>query len=125
MLGTDIVIYLKIYESNANIEVNDSLYHIENTVDILYLEGTFSIDATVTNDWVQGWSLPINGNRDIPNANYKVRKQSEKGWKYRHRDLIDLNEVWKMDKGLTWKEINPLIESWLEQNPNIKIKYGQ
>lgn len=22
-------------------------------------EGVFSIDATVTNDWVQGWSLPI------------------------------------------------------------------
>ena len=88
-------------------------------------EGVFSIDATVTNDWVQGWSLPINGNRDIPNANYRVSKQSEKGWKYRHKDLIDSNEVWKMDKGLTWKEITPLIESWLEQNPNIEIKYGQ
>ena len=30
--------------------------------------GTFLIDATITNDWVQGLSLPIDGSRDIPNA---------------------------------------------------------
>ena len=41
--------------------------------------GTFLIDATITNDWVQGLSLPIDGSRDIPNANYKIRKKRMKG----------------------------------------------
>lgn len=51
--------------------------------------GTFLIDATITNDWVQGLSLPIDGSRDIPNANYKIRKKSNEGYQYRHRDWID------------------------------------
>lgn len=50
MLGTDIVIYLKIYESYANIGVNDSLYHIEDTVDILYLEGLPFVSSRIKKD---------------------------------------------------------------------------
>lgn len=87
--------------------------------------GTFLIDATITNDWVQGLSLPIDGNRDIPNANYKIRKKSNEGYQYRHRDWIDSGSFWNTNDGITWDQFMPILESWLIQNPNIQINYGQ
>lgn len=101
--------------------------------------GTEVIDATITNDWVQ-W-LSISGDRDIPNADLRVRKKSEKGWQYRHRDLIDSDEFWKTllpnakqqqqnqkqnqqsnsSSTMTWSQAISLISSWLQQNPNIQF----
>ena len=49
-----------------------------------------------SNDWVQGLSLPIDGSRDIPNANYKIRKKSNEGYQYRHRDWIDSGSFWNV-----------------------------
>lgn len=40
----------KIYEHNANIKVNDSLFHIGDTVDILYLEALPFISSRIRND---------------------------------------------------------------------------
>jgi hypothetical protein len=55
------------------------------------------IDATINNDWVQGLSVPLYGKRNIPGANVRVRKTSQKGFRYRHRDLIDCGgEFWKV-----------------------------
>ena len=87
--------------------------------------GTFLIDATITNDWVQGLSLPIDGSRDIPNANYKIRKKSNEGYQYRHRDWIDSGSFWNANNGITWNQLMPILDSWLIQNPNIQINYGQ
>lgn len=87
--------------------------------------GTFLIDATITNDWAQGLSLPIDGNRDIPNANYKIRKKSNEGYQYRHRDWIDSGSFWNTNNGITWDQFMPILDSWLIQNPNIQINYGQ
>jgi len=92
-------------------------------------KGTLLVDATITNDWVQGLSLPIDGDRDIPNANYRIRKKSEKGWLYKHRDLIDNGDIWNTNNatnsGMTWTQAMSVIQSWLQQNPNIQISYGQ
>ena len=85
--------------------------------------GTFLIDATITNDWVQGLSLPIDGSRDIPNANYKIRKKSNEGYQYRHRDWIDSGSFWNANNGITWNQLMPILDSWLIQNPNIQINY--
>ena len=75
--------------------------------------GTFLIDATITNDWVQGLSLPIDGSRDIPNANYKIRKKSNEGYQYRHRDWIDSGSFWNANNGITWNQLMPILDSWL------------
>lgn len=40
----------KLYEKNANICVNDSLYHIGDTVDILYLEALPFISSRIKNN---------------------------------------------------------------------------
>jgi len=44
----------KIYEHNANIKVNDSLYHIGDTIDILYLEAFPFISSRIRNDVNRG-----------------------------------------------------------------------
>ncbi|RAZ06615.1 type IV secretion protein Rhs, partial [Klebsiella oxytoca] len=69
-------------------------------------------DATITNDWVQGLSLPIDGSRDIPNANYKIRKKSNEGYQYRHRDWIDSGSFWNANNGITWNQLMPILDSW-------------
>jgi RHS repeat-associated protein len=86
-------------------------------------EGTFLIDATITNDWVQG--LSISSTREIPNAAYQIRKISEKGWRFRHRDLIDNGDFWDTSNNAIWGGMQSLIQSWLQQNPNIPIYYVQ
>jgi RHS repeat-associated protein len=88
-------------------------------------DGTLLIDATVTNDWVQGLGSPLNGNRDISGADYRIRKNSNLGWQYRHRDLIDNGALWDTQSGTTWNQAMSTIQSWLQQNPNIQINYGQ
>lgn len=93
--------------------------------ELIGIEGTFAVDATITNDWVQGLSLPINGDRDIPSADYRIRKKSEKGWQYRHRDLIDSGELWNAENNLTWNDIAIIVQSWLQKKSNIKINNGQ
>ena len=82
---------------------------------------TLLFDATVTNDWVQ--SLGINnGNRDIPGANYTHREESDAGYKYRHRHLIDSGDIWNAFGNYAWYRSMVLtIQSWLQQNPDIKI----
>jgi hypothetical protein len=84
------------------------------------------IDATITNDWVQGLGLSATTNsRDIPNVDFRIRKESEKGYQYRHRDLIDNGDLWNTNSGLTWNQSMSLLQSWLQENPNIKVSYGQ
>jgi RHS repeat-associated protein len=57
--------------------------------------GTTLIDGTITNDPVQGLSVGLDGDRDIPDADIRVRKKSDLEFQYRHRDLIDSGaEFW-------------------------------
>jgi RHS repeat-associated protein len=85
-------------------------------------EGTILVDATVINDWVQALSHD-NGNINIPNANYTVRKKSNASWDTVHRDLIDNGNVWKTDGSVNWNRAMSILQNWLQQNPNIKVTY--
>ncbi len=90
-------------------------------------EGAITIDATVTNDWVQGLSLPINGIRDIPGAQFKIRKKSDKGIPYRHRELIDNGDIWNVNLetmingGQSWNSAMKTIDGWVNSNPDIRV----
>ncbi|KAA6302580.1 MAG: hypothetical protein EZS26_001087 [Candidatus Ordinivivax streblomastigis] len=88
-------------------------------------DGTLLVDATGTNDWVQALSHN-HGNVSIPGADYTVRKESDAGWQFVHRDLIDHGDVWntRANSGLTWNQAMPILQNWLQQNPNIKVSYG-
>ena len=103
----------------------------EPNKDIVQGQATEVIDATIVNDIVQGISEIEYGNRDIPNADIYYRKESKKDWDYRHRDLIDSDEVWKnlteRRKEIkmltrTWQKVASVINKWLQKNPNIKIE---
>jgi RHS repeat-associated protein len=98
--------------------------------------GTEVIDAAITNDPVQGLSIPINGDRNIPNADVRVRKKSKEDLKYRHRDYIDSgDEFWKTllpneeqkkqqstsSSSGTWQQVMSVLTSWLQHNPNIEF----
>ena len=55
----------------------------------------------------------------------KIRKKSNEGYQYRHRDWIDSGSFWNANNGITWNQLMPILDSWLIQNPNIQINYGQ
>ena len=87
--------------------------------------GTTLVDATVTNDWVQWWgtSATTNDGRNIRNTDYTIRKQSDKSYQYVHRDLIDNGDIWNTGGSNTWNQVMSVLQSWLQENPNIKVSY--
>ncbi len=52
-------------------------------------------------------------------------EKSKLGFLNSHRDLIDTRGFWDIGSGSTWNEALSIIQSWLQQNPDIKIKYGE
>lgn len=38
---------------------------------------------------------------------------------------IDSGSFWNANNGITWNQLMPILDSWLIQNPNIQINYGQ
>ena len=94
---------------------------------------TITIDATITNDPVQFLGRPID-DYDIPGADVSIRKESDKGISYRHRDLIDNDSFWTeylpnalqmdTDSEMDWGNAIDLIRSWLQANPNINLTIG-
>ena len=101
----------------------NTVFHLNawQPTELYGVKGPLRVDATITNDWVQGLSLPISGNRDIPNADYKIRKKSTKEWKSIHRDLIDDGDFWNINNEMSWNDAMSLIQKWIQQNPNIKV----
>ena len=101
----------------------NTVFHLNawQPTELYGVKGPLRVDATITNDWVQGLSLPISGNRDIPNADYKIRKKSTKEWKSIHRDLIDDGDLWNINNEKSWNDAMSLIQKWIQQNPNIKV----
>ena len=101
----------------------NTVFHLNawQPTELYGVKGPLRVDATITNDWVQGLSLPISGNRDIPNAGYKIRKKSTKEWKSIHRDLIDDGDFWNINNEMSWNDAMSLIQKWIQQNPNIKV----
>ena len=101
----------------------NTVFHLNawQPTELYGVKGPLRVDATITNDWVQGLSLPISGNRDIPNADYKIRKKSTKEWKSIHRDLIDDGDFLNINNEMSWNDAMSLIQKWIQQNPNIKV----
>ena len=101
----------------------NTVFHLNawQPTELYGVKGPLRVDATITNDLVQGLSLPISGNRDIPNADYKIRKKSTKEWKSIHRDLIDDGDFWNINNEMSWNDAMSLIQKWIQQNPNIKV----
>ena len=101
----------------------NTVFHLNawQPTELYGVKGPLRVDATITNDWVQGLSLPISGNRDIPNADYKIRIKSTKEWKSIHRDLIDDGDFWNINNEMSWNDAMSLIQKWIQQNPNIKV----
>ena len=101
----------------------NTVFHLNawQPTELYGVKGPLRVDTTITNDWVQGLSLPISGNRDIPNADYKIRKKSTKEWKSIHRDLIDDGDFWNINNEMSWNDAMSLIQKWIQQNPNIKV----
>ncbi len=101
----------------------NTVFHLNawQPTELYGVKGPLRVDATITNDWVQGLSLPISGNRDIPNADYKIRKKSTKEWKSIHRDLIDDGDFWNINNEMSWNDAMSLIQKWIQQNPNINV----
>ena len=82
-------------------------------------EGPIRVDLTTTDDIVQGLSIPVSGDRNIPNADYRIRKKSDKGFYFRHADLISNDEIWKGNQD--WNSAMQTIRDLISTNPNIKI----
>ena len=82
-------------------------------------EGPIRVDLTTTNDLVQRLSIPMNGDRNIPNADYKIRKKSDKGIIYRHADLISNDEIWNSNQN--WNSAMQTLKEWINANPDIKV----
>ena len=93
----------------------NTVFHLNawQPTELYGVKGPLRVDATITNDWVQGLSLPISGNRDIPNADYKIRKKSTKEWKSIHRDLIDDGDFWNINNEMSWNDAMSLIQKWI------------
>ena len=38
---------------------------------------------------------------------------------------IEIGLIVDANNGITWNQLMPILDSWLIQNPNIQINYGQ
>lgn len=73
-----------------------------NPESIKSFENTLLIDATVYDDPVQFWGMY---DMDIPNANYRIRKKSDKNFTAMHCDLIDSGDIWDTSGKQTWNSV--------------------
>lgn len=73
-----------------------------NPESIKSFENTLLIDAAVYDNPVQFWGMY---DMDIPNANYRIRKKSDKNLTAMHRDLIDSGDIWDTSGKQTWNSV--------------------